>query len=150
MQEKKPRIILTGCPLGGATEKVIDAVEKNGGIVVGFENCTGAKQYDRLVDEDSEDIMEALADRYLQIGCSVMTPNRNRFDLLGRMIDDFRTDGVVDMNLTTCLTYAVESAEIRRFVTEEKGIPYLSVETDYSVSDIEQLNTRVTAFIEML
>lgn len=150
MQEKKPRIILTGCPLGGATEKVIDAVEKNGGIVVGFENCTGAKQYDRLVDEDSEDIMEALADRYLQIGCSVMTPNRNRFDLLGRMIDDFRADGVVDMNLTTCLTYAVESAEIRRFVTDEKGIPYLSVETDYSVSDIEQLNTRVTAFIEML
>ena len=133
MQEKKPRIILTGCPLGGATEKVIDAVEKNGGIVVGFENCTGAKQYDRLVDEDSEDIMEALADRYLQIGCSVMTPNRNRFDVL------VQSNG-------ECISCFF----IRRFVTDEKGIPYLSVETDYSVSDIEQLNTRVTAFIEML
>ena len=150
MQEKKPRIILTGCPLAGATEKVIDAIENNGGIVVGYENCTGAKQYDRLVDEDADDIMEAIADRYLQIGCSVMTPNNNRYDLLGRMIDDFKADGVIDMTLTTCLTYAVESTEIRRFVTDQKGIPYLNVETDYSKSDIEQLNTRITAFIEML
>ena len=29
-------------------------------------------------------------------------------------------------------------------------IPYMYLETDYSTSDIEQINTRVTAFIEML
>ncbi len=150
MQEKKPRVIITGCPLGGATEKIIQAVENNGGIVVGYENCTGAKQYDRLTDENAPDIMLALAERYLAIGCSVMTPNPNRYELLGRMIDEYHADGVVEMGLTTCLTYAVESAEIRRFVTKEKNIPYLHVETDYSRSDIEQLNTRVTAFIEML
>ena len=150
MQEKKPRIIITGCPMGGATEKVIDAIEDNGGIVVAYENCTGAKQYDRLVDEDAEDIMEALAYRYIQIGCSVMTPNNNRYELLGRMIDEFNADGVIDMNLTTCLTYEVESKEIRDFVTEKKGIPFMQIETDYSKTDIEQLKTRVTAFIEML
>ena len=150
MQEKKPRIIITGCPMGGATEKVIDAIEDNGGIVVAYENCTGAKQYDRLVDEDAEDIMEALAYRYIQIGCSVMTPNNNRYELLGRMIDEFNADGVIDMNLTTCLTYEVESKKIRDFVTEKKGIPFMQIETDYSKTDIEQLKTRVTAFIEML
>ena len=150
MQEKKPRIIITGCPMGGATEKVIDAIEDNGGIVVAYENCTGAKQYDRLVDENAEDIMEALAYRYIQIGCSVMTPNNNRYELLGRMIDEFNADGVIDMNLTTCLTYEVESKEIRDFVTEKKGIPFMQIETDYSKTDIEQLKTRVTAFIEML
>ena len=150
MQEKKPRIIITGCPMGGATEKVIDAIEDNGGIVVAYENCTGAKQYDRLVDEDADDIMEALAYRYLQIGCSVMTPNPNRYELLGRMIDEFDADGVIDMNLTTCLTYEVESKEIRDFVTGKKNIPFMQIETDYSKTDIEQLKTRVTAFIEML
>ncbi|MBQ4046490.1 MAG: 2-hydroxyacyl-CoA dehydratase, partial [Lachnospiraceae bacterium] len=56
MQEKKPRIILTGCPVGGATEKVIRAIEDNGGVIVAYENCTGAKQFDRLVDEDASDI----------------------------------------------------------------------------------------------
>ena len=149
-QEKKPRIVITGCPMGGATEKVIRAIEENGGIVVGCENCTGAKQYDRLVEEDTEDIYEAIAKRYLGIGCSVMTPNPNRFDLLGRMIEEYRADGVVEMTLTACLTYNVETRAIRRFCVEEKKVPFISVETDYSQADVEQLNTRITAFLEML
>jgi len=32
--EKRPRILITGCPIGGATEKVIRAVEDNGGVVI--------------------------------------------------------------------------------------------------------------------
>ena len=149
-QEKKPRIVITGCPMGGATEKVIRAIEENGGIVVGYENCTGAKQYDRLVEEDTEDIYKAIAERYLGIGCSVMTPNPNRFDLLGRMIEEYRADGVVEMTLTACLTYNVETRANRRFCVEEKKVPFISVETDYSQADVEQLNTRITAFLEML
>ncbi|VTN13719.1 2-hydroxyglutaryl-CoA dehydratase, D-component [Raoultella terrigena] len=39
----RPRILITGCPIGGAAEKVVRAIEENGGWVVGFENCTGAK-----------------------------------------------------------------------------------------------------------
>ncbi len=150
MQEKKPRILVTGCPIGGATEKVIKAIEDNGGIVVTYENCTGAKSIDKPVDEENPDVYEALARRYLNIGCSVMTPNPNRLTLLGELIDEYKVDGVVEMTLQACHTYNVESLAIRRFVNEKKGIPYLNVETDYSQADIGQLNTRITAFIEML
>ena len=150
MEEKKPRILITGCPIGGATEKVIRAVEDNGGIVVTFENCSGAKSIDKMVDEDAEDIYDAIARRYLSIGCSVMTPNPNRQELLGRLIDEYQVDGVVDMVLQACHTYNVETNTIRKFVTGEKGIPYISVETDYSQADIGQLNTRLAAFVEML
>ena len=150
MQEKKPRILVTGCPIGGATEKVIKAIEDNGGIVVTYENCSGAKSIDKLVDEDNPDIYDALARRYLNIGCSVMTPNPNRLTLLGVLIDEYKVEGVVEMTLQACHTYNVESLAIRRFVNEKKKIPYLSVETDYSQADIGQLNTRITAFIEML
>ncbi len=150
MQEKKPRILVTGCPIGGATEKVIKAIEDNGGIVVTYENCTGAKSIDKPVDEEDPDIYEALAKRYLNIGCSVMTPNPNRLTLLGELIDEYKVDGVVEMGLQACHTYNVESLAIRRFVNEKKGLPYLNVETDYSQADIGQLNTRITAFIEML
>ena len=59
--DKRPRIVITGCPIGGVTEKVIKAIEDNGGVVVAMENCVGAKQYDRLIDEDAEDIWEATA-----------------------------------------------------------------------------------------
>lgn len=150
MQPKKPRILVTGCPLGGATEKVIRAIEDNGGIVVTYENCSGAKAIDKMVDEDNPDVYGALARRYLDIGCSVMTPNPNRLELLGRLIDEYKVDGVVEMTLQACHTYNVESFGIRKFVNEEKKLPYISVETDYSQADIGQLNTRITAFIEML
>ena len=150
MLEKKPRIVITGCPIGGATEKVIRAVEDNGGVVVAFENCSGAKSIDKLVDEENPDVYDALARRYLNIGCSVMTPNPNRLDLLGRLIDEYKADGVVEMTLQACHTYNVETLAIRRFVNEKKGIPYINVETYYSQADIGQLNTRIAAFIEML
>lgn len=150
MQEEKPRILVTGCPVGGATEKVIKAIEDNGGIVVTYENCTGAKSIDKLVDEENPDVYDALARRYLDIGCSVMTPNPNRLELMGRLIDEYQVDGVVEVLLQACHTYSVESKGIRDFVNEKKGIPYISVETDYSQADIGQLNTRIAAFIEML
>ena len=150
MLEKKPRILITGCPIGGATEKVIRAVEDNGGVVVTYENCTGAKALDRMVDEEAEDIYQAIAEKYLSIGCSVMTPNPNRFDLLDRLIDEYKVDGVLEMTLQACHTYNVETRTVRNFVNEKKGIPYINVETDYSQADVGQLNTRIAAFIEML
>lgn len=149
-REKKPRILITGCPIGGATEKVIAAVENNGGVVVAFENCSGEKMFDQLVDEDDPNIYKALAKRYLDIGCSVMTPDKNRFDLLDRMIDEYKVDGVVEMDLQACHTYIIETRNIRKFVNEEKNIPFIAVETDYSTADIGQLETRITAFLEMI
>lgn len=148
--DKKPRILITGCPMGGATEKVIEAIENNGGVVVTYENCSGAKAIEREVKEDTDDIYGAIADRYLGIGCSVMTPNNNRFKLLDEMIDEYKVDGVVEMVLQACHTYSVESKTVRRFVTHDKEIPYIYIETDYSKTDVGQLNTRLAAFVEML
>ena len=148
--DPKPRIVVTGCPIGGVTEKVVKAIEDNGAYVVAFENCMGAKAIDRLVDESNEDVYDALAEKYLNIGCSCMTPNPNRIDLLSRMIYEYEADGVVDVILQACHTYAVETLSIKRFVNGEKDIPYMSIETDYSQSDIGQLNTRMAAFVEML
>ncbi|GHT61484.1 2-hydroxyglutaryl-CoA dehydratase [Spirochaetia bacterium] len=143
-----PRIIVTGCPIGGATEKFTRVIEESGAVVVAYENCTGAKQFDRQVDE-SVDPYEALCDYYLNIGCSVMSPNPNRLELLGRLCDQFKADGVLEMVLQSCHTYAIESHSIKEFL-KARNIPFMSLETDYSAGDTEQLKTRVAAFIEML
>lgn len=148
--EKKPRILITGCPIGGATEKVIKAIEENGAVVVAYENCVGSKVVDGIIDESASDIYDSMARRYFDIGCSVMAPNPNRIKSLDRIIDEFKVDGVVEMVLQACHTYAIESREIRKFVQDKKGKPYLNVETDYSSTDVGQLNTRIGAFIEML
>ncbi len=149
-RKSRPRILVTGCPIGGDSNKVVRAVEDNGGVVVAFENCTGAKVIDKLVDEDNPDVYEAIARKYFYIGCAIMTPNDNRIELLGRMIDEFHVDGVVEMILSGCHSVHMESISVRNFVNEEKHIPYIDVVTDYSPGDVGQLNTRMSAFIEML
>jgi len=142
------RILITGCPLAGVTEKIVTAIEGSGGVVVAYENCIGIKPAERLVDENEEPY-KAIADRYLQIGCSVMTPDNNRYALLSGLVKEFKVDGVVEMTLQACHTYAVETAQIRKLLQKE-DIPFISVETDYSASDTAQLKTRLAAFIEML
>lgn len=148
--ERRSRILVTGCPMGGDSSKLIDVIESNGGVIVAFENCTGAKAVDRLVDESHPDIYQALAERYLAIGCSIMTPNDNRIELLGRIIDEFKVDGVIEMTLQGCHSGSIEAISVRHFVNEEKHIPYMEIVTDFSQADTEQLNTRVAAFLEIM
>ena len=148
--EARPRILITGCPMGGVTEKIIDAIENNGGRVVAYENCSVSKSVEQLVDEDEPDKVKALADKYLNIGCACASSNDIRIDLIDEMIDDYQVDGVIDMVLQNCVPFMVESLRIKRFCQDKREIPYMYLETDYSQSDIGQLNTRVAAFIEML
>lgn len=147
--ENAKRILITGCPMGEATEKIIKAVEENGGVIVCYENCTGVKEISRLVDETIDPI-DALTEKYLSIGCSCMSPNDNRKNLISELVDDYKVDGVIDVILQACHTYSVESYNIKRFVNEKKKIPYMSIETDYSQTDIGQIKTRIAAFIEMI
>ena len=143
---KKPRILVTGSPSGGAALKVIRAIEENGGVVVCFENCTGMKPLAE-VDEENPDVYDALSRKYLSIGCSCMSPNKARMELLEKLIKDFKVDAVVDLVLQACHTYNVETAMVKKLVKDKMGIPYTVVETDYSQADVGQIQTRMAAFI---
>jgi len=143
------RVLLTGCPAGKGSDKLINIVEELGARVVCMENCTGLKGL-TLPVEETGDPWEALARRYLQIPCSCMTPNPNRLDSLRDMAGAYRADAVIDLTWLGCHTYNAESTTVKRFVEEELGLPFLHVETDYSPSDTEQLRTRVEAFIELV
>ena len=74
-------------------QKTVKTIEEHGGVVVAFENCSGIKAAYQMVDAEADDIVGAIAARYLDIGCSVMAPNPNRYDLLGRAIDEYKADG---------------------------------------------------------
>ncbi|MGL6114483.1 double-cubane-cluster-containing anaerobic reductase [Cetobacterium sp. SF1] len=143
-----PRILITGCPLGGVVDKIIKPIEEAGAVVVTFENCSGAKNLEELVDETIDPIV-ALGEKYLNIPCSIMSPNRGRNELIERLVEEYKVDGVIEVVLQSCHTYAVETHSVRRFLNE-RDIPFMSLETDYSQSDNGQIKTRMEAFIEML
>ncbi|MDO4266500.1 MAG: double-cubane-cluster-containing anaerobic reductase [Eubacteriales bacterium] len=146
----RPRLLVTGCPNMGVREKIIKTVEELGADCVVIDTCNGIRTQMDKVDENADDVYEALARKYLNITCSVMSPNAPRFEEMGRLMDEFHVDGVIEIILQACHTFAVESYNVKRFVTEQKGRPYLAIETDYSQADKGQIATRLGAFLEML
>ena len=144
------RILITGCPMGKSLEKVADAIESPdaGGVVVGFENCGNLKCSSIAVDE-SKDPISALSEKYLNIPCSVMSPNHGRIALIKEYVQKYRAAGVADVILQACHTYSVESRAIKEALKKE-NVGYISIETDYSQGDSGQLSTRFGAFTEML
>ena len=144
-----PRILVTGCPIGGVYHKTVDILEENGGVVVCMENCGGIKPTRLMIDTQREDIVDAIAERYLNIGCAVMSPNDRRLELIRQLVEEYHVDGIVDVILQACHPYSVERSRVRQ-LAEELGVKYISVETDYSQTDIGQLSTRLTAFVEVM
>ena len=143
------RLLVTGCPIGGVLDKTVKVAEENGGVVVCFENCGGIKPLRHLVDTEAEDIIAAIAEHYLDIGCAVMAPNDRRIQLIRELVDEFQIEGVIEVDLQTCHPYTVETRRIKT-LCGQLGIPYLAVDTDYSQADLGQLTTRISAFIEMM
>ena len=143
------RILLTGCPTSGVIQKVGMSIERNGGVIVCLDDCSGERTQRMMVDAEADDILGAIADRYLDICCSVMTPNSGRMENTAEMCRKYQVDGVIDLVLTACHTFGVES-ELMRRAMEGVGVPYLKIETDYAPNDQGQIDTRIAAFIEML
>ena len=143
------RIMATGCPIGGVLDKIVGTVERLGGAVVCYENCAGIKASRRLVDAGAPDIVRAIAERYLDIGCAVMTPDDIRMELLRQLTDEYAVDGIIEVDLQACTPYAIEARRVGRLAqTLEK--PFLHLETDYSTGDGGQIATRLEAFFETL
>ena len=125
------------------------AAERAGEQVVCFENCAGIKPARCCVDAGAKDILSAIADAYLTIGCAVMTPNRRRFDMIPALIEEFHADAVLDIALSSCHTYLIEGRSLRE-LCHSLGVPYMALETDYSQLDAGQIDTRIAAFVESL
>ena len=147
-KENAPRVLVTGCPIGGDATKVFRVIEEAGGVIVGLDACTGIKCFMYDAKENTGDPVRALAEKYLSIPCSCMTPNRRRVDTLGETIDTCEADVVIDVILHACHSYNVESYKIGTYVKEKKNLPFLKIETDYSTSDVEQIRTRVEAVFD--
>jgi benzoyl-CoA reductase/2-hydroxyglutaryl-CoA dehydratase subunit BcrC/BadD/HgdB len=152
IESAKPRILLTGTPVGKGSDKVLKILESAGAQVLVQENCSGIKSLYYPIDETlaADSPMKALAKRYLELPCACMSPNPNRYHLLERMIGDYRIQGVVDLTWQCCHTYNVESYPLLKWIDTRFGIPTLHLETDYSESDIGQLQTRIEAFLELI
>ncbi|MDY6399147.1 MAG: double-cubane-cluster-containing anaerobic reductase [Synergistales bacterium] len=145
----RPRVLITGCPNAGVRDKIIKRLEELGADYVCADNCAGPRTQKFMIDENSEPY-RAIAERYLKINCSVMTPNTARFDDIKALIQEYQVDGVIEIVLHGCHTFAVEAYTTMNIVQNELALPYMRLDTDFSQSDSGQIETRLGAFIEMM
>ena len=144
-----PRVMITGCPVGGDVLKVLNIMEEVGGVIVALESCSTMKPYMSFIEEGTKDPVRALAKHYLQIPCSCMTPNTHRLDGIDWLIDRFRPDAVVYLILQACHSYNVESHKVGEHIQRKHGIPFLKIETDFTRGDEGQIRTRIEALMEI-
>jgi benzoyl-CoA reductase/2-hydroxyglutaryl-CoA dehydratase subunit BcrC/BadD/HgdB len=151
--ENAPRILLTGSPMIFPNFKIPHLIEEHGGIIVADETCAGSRNIKEPVVVDEwikHDMLRSLTEKYiLPCTCACFTPNLARMDLLTELVEAYEVDGVCYHVLRGCLNYDIESRKIERLL-KSHNIPMLKVETDYAQEDVEQIRTRIEAFLEMI
>jgi benzoyl-CoA reductase/2-hydroxyglutaryl-CoA dehydratase subunit BcrC/BadD/HgdB len=146
-----PRVLVSGSPMAIPNWKLHFVVESSGGVVVGEESCVGERNFKTLLPEFSsvEEAVEKMADRSMTVNCACFTPNDDRMTDIKTMSGALRAQGVIHYALQFCTPYLYEAYKAKDAV-DAMGLPFLKIETDYSMEDMGQLKTRVEAFLEIL
>jgi benzoyl-CoA reductase/2-hydroxyglutaryl-CoA dehydratase subunit BcrC/BadD/HgdB len=145
-------VLLTGAPVAWPNWKVLNVIEEAGAWVVADTLCSGTHRlFDPVqVDEwTTTGMLRALALRYFSAPiCPCFVQSADRMDRIIELARDFRVKGVISHNLRLCQPTDMETTLLRQVLKEEK-IPLLVLQTDLGLEDVEQLKTRVEAFLEM-
>lgn len=149
--DNAPRILITGTPQPIPAWKIHALIEQSGGVVVGEETCTGERYYKDLTEpaEAEDEMIRNIAQRPLNVNCACFTPNTGRIEDIVTMAKDLHADGVIDFTLQFCQPYGVEGYTVAKEL-DQRNIPHLKLESDFSEEDQGQLKTRIDAFLEML
>ena len=148
----RPRILISGCPMAVPNWKLPPIVEAAGAVIVGEESCVGMRGLRHEANTDGatvNDLIDNLVDRYLRIDCATFTPNHERLGHIREMAAGLAADGVIHYALQFCTPYQIEAVKVEGEI-EDVGMPVLRIDTDYGSDDVEQLRTRVEAFVEWI
>ena len=121
--------------------------------------CTTTRPFWHDVEENSNDPLGAIAERYLRkIVCPRTYKPRegthkedldNRFGYLKEYAEDYGVDGVIMYIIRFCDIHEFDAPDVREYF-EGLGMPVLHIEDDYRVSNVGQLRTRIEAFLEII
>ena len=125
-----------------------ELIEAQGAIVVADRHCFGSLPGMERMDEEGDPFM-ALSHYYLDTcQCPRMMENGNaRIDYNMNLIEEYSVDGAVFELMTFCDLWNYEGVTFLDAI-KSKGMPYVSISREYSLTGEGQLRTRIQAFIE--
>lgn len=128
----------------------INMVESVGGTFVIDDHCTGSRYFWNEVEKNGKDLLEAIADRYIQRpACPTKDwEKRTRVPHVLNLAKEYDAEGVILVQQKFCDPHELDIPIIKQNF-EDKGIPTLFLEFDVTVP-LGQFRTRVEAFLEMI
>ena len=154
-QPSRTRVLFYGGQIDDAA--LVDIIEDCGANVVMDDLCTTARWFWRDVDLDG-DPMHNLCQHYLdhimcprtlRQGESHISELENRFGHLNRYATEFNVTCAIAHTMRLCDTFEFDVPDLEAYMAEHK-LPLLNLEVDYNLGNVEQLRTRIEAFLEVV
>ncbi len=129
---------------------IINLFDEMEAVVVDDDLCTGSRYFLHTEPSDGDPVRR-IAQRYLR---RVPCPSKHNTDFDRRrylvdMVRQSKADGVVMLILKFCDPHSFDYPDLAKRLTES-NIPHLLIEPEVQPTSIEQVHTRLQAFIEML
>lgn len=130
-------------------------IEESGALVVADRYCFGSLPgREEIKLSDDGDVLEDIILHYMRTSqCPrYMSHDKvaGRKEYVRQLVQDYHADGVIYEQLKFCEFWGYERALASHIITNEFGIPSVTVDRQYTANASGQLRTRVQAFVESL
>lgn len=130
-------------------------IEESGALVVADRFCFGSLPgREEIKLNDTDDVLSQIVLHYMET-CQCpryMSKEKvqGRKTCVRDLVNTYHADGVIYEQIKFCEYWGYERALASHIITNEFGIPSVSVDRQYTASASGQLRTRVQAFVESL
>ena len=130
-------------------------IEESGALVVADRYCFGSLPgREEIILNDTDDVLEQIVLHYMRT-CQCpryMSKEKvqGRKEYVRDLVHRYHADGVIYEQIKFCEYWGYERALASHIMTNEYGIPSVTVDRQYTASASGQLRTRVQAFVESL
>ena len=130
-------------------------IEESGALVVADRYCFGSLPgREEIKLTDGHNVLEQIILHYMKTCQCPRYMNqdkvRGRKEYVKQLVNDYHADGVIYEQLKFCEYWGYERALASHIMTNEYGIPSVTVDRQYTANASGQLRTRVQAFVESL
>ena len=153
-------LILTGCSVF-INDFLIDLIEEGGGNVIHFDTWIGDNYFSQIFQDQilksEKNPLKLLVHRFMNnVEGDHIIPNflENKVAKLEKLVQTYKKQigkqiGILNHIIKFCDHFSINSHFLKEQL-QQKGIPVLNLERDYSKSARGPLETRIHAFLEML
>jgi benzoyl-CoA reductase subunit C len=149
--EGRTRLVMSGSLCEAPPDELLDITEELGGIIVDDDLYTGSRYFLTKVPLSSNPI-EGLADAYLHMVSPCPTRIYPKLELGPYLVNKVKrasAKGLIIVMVKFCEAHDYTYPHMRRHL-DPAGVPYLMIKTEHGTTSVEQLKTRLQAFLEIV